>query len=88
MQVESETVRLTGANAKTLSVQSQRGEVSLWYECDTPADAIGSTDIIFYYVFTGRIIHPMATKYVGTVQQHGGDLVYHIYTNEKTEPKK
>lgn len=58
-----------------LSVQNQRGTITLWFEV-TPG--VPDTRRHFEVVLTGGEV-PLGGKYLGTVQEQSGYLVCHIY---------
>ncbi len=62
-------------NAKLLSLQNQQGTATLWAEVDTEAAEVRRT---FEWFGTGHSVPPHAS-YVGTLQVHNGDLVFHLY---------
>lgn len=63
-------------HAKILCVQSQNGTPCLWAEVDTDQ----STETRTFYVHgTGHELESGVLVYIGTVQLHGGALVFHVY---------
>lgn len=71
---------------KILSVAEQRGDVCLWVQLDT--DKIKSCDRTIEVFGTGHNIPKHEINFIGTVLQHGGDLVLHVFdTTPPTEDK-
>ena len=69
------------ADAKILSVQFQHGILTMWAEVDTEA----APSVRAIYIFgTGHPIHEDDLIYIGTVQQAGGNLVWHVYDGGRT----
>lgn len=61
--------------AEVVKVDSQGGEVRIWYLCDPEA---GLTDRYFRLVGTGHPIEYEEFEYVGTAILHKGILVFHV----------
>lgn len=59
-----------------LSAQSQYGDICLWVLLD-PDSAKERREIEIYG--TGNPIHDAERKFIGTVQLHGGSLVFHVF---------
>lgn len=58
-----------------LAVQYQRGKLRLWAAC--PESPMTERKIAI--VGTGNVMPDGELVFVGTVQQHGGDLVWHVF---------
>ena len=69
------------ADVHVLSVQRQRGNVSLWAEVDPDTDKM--VDMIVRTFGTGHNLHPDRGQYVGTYQTDDGALVFHVYVQWK-----
>ncbi len=63
------------ANAKILTVQAQREVGTLWVLCDKDKRKEQRT---FSVVGTGHEFEPVG-EYIGTFQQAGGTLVWHLF---------
>ena len=70
-----------------LSAQVQHGSIRIWAEVDTNAP---DRHFLFLPIGTGwdldKIKHFERATYFDTVQEFGGDLVWHLYFLELTEP--
>lgn len=65
------------ARAKVLTVDNQFGEPHIWCEVETLA---GTEPRLFSIIGTGHEIPSgEGFQYVGTFQQAGGKLVWHLY---------
>lgn len=71
------------ADAKILTVQVQRRGASeidqiacLWFETDTDAPLMDRTIAIYG---TGHPMDSIPKRYIGTIQEAGGVLVWHVY---------
>lgn len=65
--------------AEILTVQIQRGKTYFWALVDPDAQKEAR---FFERVMTGASIYEgmgVERKYIGTVQLHAGDLVYHLF---------
>jgi len=62
--------------AKVLTVQEQRGDPQLWAIVDPDAETEKRTFIIYG---TGHNMPDDPGEYVGTFQQLGGNLVFHVF---------
>jgi hypothetical protein len=62
--------------AKVLSAQVQGGEINLWAEVDS---SMPSRKRFFYVYGTGHELPDNPGTFIGTVQLHGGALVFHVY---------
>lgn len=79
--------RVSGPITKLLSVQTQKSQICVWAEVDTEA-SVRHFDIIPIGTGwdIGKIKRFDEMTFLGTVQLDGGDLVWHIYYVELTEP--
>ena len=64
------------AGAKILTVQMQHDEICLWVECCNDAPEEGR---IIYIFGTGHDLGKIKCRYIGSVQQDGGHIVWHFY---------
>lgn len=79
---EQEVVMPEGA--AVLCVQIQRGIPCIWAEVDPQARKIKRTFVTYG---TGHSIPKDGEKhYVGTYQSGNGDLVFHVFTDQKEIP--
>lgn len=62
--------------AEIISVQSQNGSGVMWAICDTSAEKETRT---FGIYGTGHNMPADGLKYVGTYQEAGGALVWHLF---------
>lgn len=62
--------------AEIISVQSQNGIGVMWAICDTMAEKETRTFMVFG---TGHNIPSKGLKYMGTYQENGGSLVWHLF---------
>jgi hypothetical protein len=69
------------SGATVLALQDQFGMSTLWVQVDPEAPRAERT---FEWVGTGHPV-PEHGEYVGTVQVHGGQFVFHLY--EVTAPR-
>lgn len=63
--------------AKVLTVQMQHEMPCLWAEVDPQIIAVETRT--FGIIGTGCADIPANAQYIGTVQQFGGNLVWHVY---------
>jgi hypothetical protein len=59
-----------------LTVQFQNGELTVWAEVDPDAPTRG---LKFFVRGTGHKLPEEKCKYIGTVQEMGGHLIWHVY---------
>ena len=87
IDINSEKFGVSGPITKFLSVQVQRSQVCIWAEIDTD---IPDRHFAVFPIGTGwdTGLIPIFQKatFLDTVQLYGGDLVWHIYYVELTEP--
>ena len=64
------------SGAEVLSVGMQHGHLCVWFMVDTerPTEAV-----VFRICGTGNPITSGPGKFIGTVQQAGGALVWHVF---------
>lgn len=80
LPMEDEPVIQMPAGAKVLSVQVQRGEPFVWALVD--ANQRKMARHYFFVLGTGNPIDFEVTgTFLGTIQLHGGDLVFHVWDN-------
>ena len=65
------------ADAKILTVQTQRGTPCLWTLVNEENTAKELRKIAIYG--TGNPLPDNPGEYIGTFQMHGGDLVFHVF---------
>lgn len=86
LQINEDTLGLDAPITKFLSVQVQKGAIRIWAEVDTD---MPDRHFAFCPVGTGWDIGQIhwfdKMTYLDTVQEFGGDLVWHIYYLELTE---
>ena len=71
-------------DAEMLSVQMQRNEAMLWFLCSPHLGSVTHTIRVFG---TGQPVPDNdCLKYIGTVQTHGGQLVWHIFKDTYPHP--
>jgi hypothetical protein len=64
-------------HARLLSVQNQRGQITLWAAVTIPAPVEKRR---FLIATTGNALHAApADRFLGTVQLHNGDFVAHVF---------
>lgn len=63
-------------NAKILSVQVQAGTLCIWAQIDEVNALEDRTIEVFG---TGHAMSDEPRRYIGTVQMHGGALVWHVF---------
>ncbi len=63
--------------AKILCVQLQGGQPCIWAEVEDP---ITLESVPIFIIGTGNPMPIEATRYIGTVQQFNGGLIWHVYT--------
>jgi hypothetical protein len=64
------------AGAQVLAVQEWNNAPCVWALVDPEAP---SQNRFFKIVGTGYALPPLAGEYLGTVQTHGGQLVWHVF---------
>jgi hypothetical protein len=62
--------------AELLDVQNQDERLTFWFMVDTTAPLTSHTYLVYG---TGHPVGIWTGKHVGTVQQHNGALVWHIF---------
>jgi hypothetical protein len=65
-----------------LCLQRQEAVPCLWAEVNPNNSPDKPTPI--FIVGTGHPIPRAALNYIGTIQQYGGNLIWHIYSGEKS----
>jgi hypothetical protein len=76
---DTQVIEIPGSG-KLLAVQFQQDELCLWAEV-TPGDEYRSVTIRIFG--TGHSFDvEQAERYIGTVQEMGGALVWHVYAKE------
>lgn len=78
LQMEDEQTIKMPKGAKVLSVQMQNDEICVWALVDPAAELENKA---FWIIGTGNpfYLDMNFAKYIGTVQQLGGRLVWHIF---------
>lgn len=75
-----EKLEINGPIVRFLSVQMQRGKICVWAEVDT---SLPERHFGFLPIGTGWNLDEFGKfeymKYLGTVQECGGDLIWHMY---------
>ena len=66
-------------NSKILSFQLQRGTPTIWVMVDTKKPIILRK---FRLCGTGHELENKYWKFIGTIQMHNGDLVFHLFEKE------
>lgn len=80
LPIEDETFIAMPQNAKVLSVRVQRGLPVVWALVD-PRQRV-HTKQWFFVLGTGNPVDFDVTgDFLGTIQMHGGDLVFHVWHN-------
>lgn len=78
--IAKQTIALP-ASARILTVQTQKNVPYLWAEVD-PQENLRERTILIYG--TGHpISQDIKQRYIGTYQEHAGNLIWHVY--EKIE---
>ena len=75
-QAPALAVDAASTSAKVVAVQDQYGVVCFWALCN-PEEK--QTERSFHIFGTGHHIPNAGLKYLGTVQQMGGRLVWHVF---------
>lgn len=67
--------------ARILCVQTQFSEPMIWAEVDVDekAHALETERRGIFVIGTGNPMPVAATKYIGTFQTFGGNLIWHVY---------
>lgn len=65
--------------SKILTVQEQNGKLRLWAMVDTDTKVKEIRGIAIYGTGNPMDSHMETFKYITTVQQHGGCLVWHVF---------
>jgi hypothetical protein len=86
MEPGAACLRIKAPIIRLLSVQCQRSVICVWAEVDTEKE---DREFVVYPIGTGwdldMVELPENAIYWDTVQQFGGDLVWHIYYIEKNK---
>lgn len=77
---DQQTIKIPD-NARFLSLQVQNGTPCIWAEVD-PSERL--IDTVFETYGTGHAFRSDNQMYIGTWQQLGGALVWHVYKNFNT----
>lgn len=64
------------AGAEILSVQFQNESLCLWARVDT---AEKNNARLIYIIGTGHLFPEEELRFIGTVQQFGGKLIWHVF---------
>lgn len=84
---ETDKLGIDGPIVRLLSAQVQRSQICIWAEVDT---SLPDRHFAIAPIGTGwdldQLVHFDKMTYLDTVQQYGGDLVWHIYYLELKEP--
>lgn len=78
LEITDEQTLECPSNFEPLCVQVQRERLCLWAKVD-PDSKLEARK--FYVHGTGHRIANLTARYVGTVQTHGGSLVWHVFTD-------
>ena len=85
--IDTEKLSLDAPVVRFLSAQVQRSQICIWAEIDTEKP---DRHFMFAPIGTGwdlsEFPHFDKMAYLDTVQQYGGDLVWHLYYLELIEP--
>lgn len=77
IEIEDEVSVEMPLGAEILCVQMQGGHPCIWALVD--ADEVGKQVKGFIWRGTGHTMPDNHGKYVGTVQLHGGSLIFHLF---------
>lgn len=69
--------------AKILSVQMQKGVVCLWYLFNSDLVIPVSEDRVILIAGTGNPFTEQRGPFIGTIQQAGGALVWHVFEGKE-----
>jgi hypothetical protein len=73
--------------AQFLSVQCQFDEICLWMEVPDVSTGGPEVERTFIAIGTGHLFNERGLKYLGTVQQAEGRLIWHIFEREISHGK-
>lgn len=76
-----DTVTVAMPHGRVLVAEAQFDLPCLWVEHTGPEDG-PTVDRTFHIIGTGQEFDSTGKLYLGTVQTHGGALVWHIYEDE------